>query len=210
MRRSRGFTLLELVIAIGMTAIVAGVIGAALRAAFQVRDRAQAATEVNRATDSAGEIVTADLAYCLPLGGTLATTFTGAVDDVAFYISGSEPKSDVPGDMRKIEYAVVADPDAGQAGQMLVRRVTTNLLAPVMLDPPDEVVCRNVTLCTFGYYDGLAWNDTWDASGHPNALPMAVQMTLELSPLRGSDTPRRTMRIIPLTCATQPAVTGGG
>jgi hypothetical protein len=61
-----------------------------------------------------------------------------------------------------------------------VRRVTTNLLSEVQQVPEDEVLCRNVGQFTLMYFDGTDWVNSWDSTQYDNAMPSAVQMTLEL------------------------------
>ena len=43
-----------------------------------------------------------------------------------------------------------------QPEQVLVRRVTTNLLSQVQVEPQEEVLCRGVRALNFRYFDGTA------------------------------------------------------
>jgi prepilin-type N-terminal cleavage/methylation domain-containing protein len=79
----------------------------------------------------------------------------------------------------RVAYAVRVT-DAGT--RVLVRQVQRNLLADVETGEADDesVVCRGVRTFQLRYFDGTQWLDTWDSSQTGNALPMAVEVTLEL------------------------------
>jgi hypothetical protein len=88
-------------------------------------------------------------------------------------------------DLKQIEYCCQQASDSNQ--QNLVRRVISNLLAPVTPDPTDEIICRDVASLVLSYYDGMTWQNTWDSTstgGQSGYLPVAVQATIEL---RGQD-----------------------
>ena len=154
------FTLLELLLAMAITVIVAGTLAGSLYAAYRVKNAAERAIEVVRATSAAGDIFSRDLTYTLPATGILAGIFTGDIVSVSFYASGTEPRATTQGDCKLIEYGLIPATD-GKSDQMLSRRVTTNLLAPTVTDAPDEQSCRNVTLFSLRYFDGTEWQDSW-------------------------------------------------
>ncbi len=144
--------------------------------------------------------------------GILIGPFEGAVDTVNFCTSGPEPEADLQGDVREVVFLLVPDPNAS-GGQMLVRRVYTNLLAQPILTPPDVVVCRNVQSIAFSYYDGTQWGDTWDSTQQSNALPLGVQITLTLAPTLAGGQAQQTVRLVRLSCGVANASSttiGGG
>ena len=73
----------------------------------------------------------------------------------------------------------------GDPGGVLVRRVNRTLLAPLLETPVDQVLCRNVRSLSFQVYDGTQWVNAWDAGTQNNALPVAVQITLEITDGKG-------------------------
>jgi hypothetical protein len=101
-------------------------------------------------------------------------------------------------------------------GNVLVRRVTTNLLSPSTPTYYDEVVCRGVRSFNLRYFDGSAWQDEWDSTLQDNNSPTAVEVTLELQ--RGdAERPRvvRFTRVFLLSCSalwstTATAAASGG
>ena len=214
MRRARrGFTLLELLLSVVMTAIIAGSLAASLYIAFRARVSAQRAIEANRVIDTVGDVMSRDIANALPPGGILAGTFIGETDSLDFYCTGPESKATVQGDCKRVQFAIVSEAE-GSSQNDLVRYVTTNLLAPILVDPTEELLCRGVQSFSLSYFDGANWNDTWDSSQHNNTLPVAIQLALVLQPLRADDPPIQTVRTITLPCGladtTQISLTGGG
>jgi prepilin-type N-terminal cleavage/methylation domain-containing protein len=206
--KRHGFTLLELLLALAISLVVAAALAASLYTAFRAKNSAMASVEMTRATDLAADSFVRDIANCPPPSGVLRGIFNGVSDDVSFYTTGPEPRAVVQGDIKGVEYALVQE--ASGPGQMLVRRVTTNLLATVQSTPADEIICHDVTGLAFHYFDGTDWQDSWDSTQNNNVLPYAVKFELELAPRPGSDEPRHTVRVIPLSCAPPNTTALGG
>jgi prepilin-type N-terminal cleavage/methylation domain-containing protein len=208
-RRNRGFTLLELLLAMLISVTIAGSLAASLYIAFRARASAEQAVGTTRAIDVAGDLLTRDISNALPPNGILAGLFDGGIDYVDFYCTGPESKTQVQGDCKLVEYALTTDTADGVRLQQpaLVRRVTTNLLSPVQLDPVEETTCRNVDTLAFSYFDGTNWTDTWDSTQHNNTLPVAIQFTLILLPARPDADPIQMVRTISLACGV-PDTTG--
>lgn len=114
-------------------------------------------------------------------------------------------------------------PASAGAPADLVRRVTRNLLAPTEPIPDDEVICRGVTRFMVRYFDGLQWTTEWDSTQYGDALPMAVEVTLELTrpkdPTRAAadeyagavnEAPYRTTKTFFLPCRDEAALLTGG
>ena len=250
--RRRGFTLLELLLAMTMTAIVAGSLYAALRVGFRAEAAAESALEPVRTAELSMSLLRPDFESAVAPAGVLRGAFAGTdqtgdggapADTLEFYTLGDplEPagptQSDgtnaaaggtnmsaaggsalgtaaqggayaasaayatfVPGagDVRMIDLLVVPS----QSGNVLVRRVTTNLLSSSTPAYYDEVVCRGVRSFNLRYYDGSAWQDAWDSTQQENNSPTAVEVTLELQ--RGDpEQPRvrRFTRVFLLSCS---------
>jgi type II secretion system protein J len=215
--RRGGFTLLELVVALGMIAVLAVSLYASVHIAFAARNSAEAAIDPPRSAALALDILQQDLQNALPPGGNFpqGMTFEATqaqddrgheADDVIFFSTAEAPKHiDSNGDVKQIELTVLDPANSTQQGHVLARRVTGNLLAQVTPTPDDEVLCRNVSSLTFQYYTGSEWMPTWDSTQEDNTLPAAVQITLVLErPISGS-TQTRTYsytRVVPLPCST--------
>jgi prepilin-type N-terminal cleavage/methylation domain-containing protein len=183
-----GFTLLEMIVATAIMAILAGSLYATLHTAFRARRSATTAVEETRTADLALAFLQADLESTVVPTGILAGAFLGEPNTDA---SGREADAlllhatapggaavEGVGDIRQVEF--VCEPSDDGTGLVLVRRVTANLLAPTTPEPLEEVLCRNVFLFALRYYDGIDWLDTWDSTQNDNQLPAAVEVTLQL------------------------------
>jgi len=210
---ARAFTLLELLVALAVVAIVLGALFASLRIAFRAKSSTEEAVEPMQRAQIALSFLRRDLESALPPSGVLASLFQGSPadqdnSDLLFDAAvDAPPQATMQTDIRQIEYLVLTE----GSDRLLVRRVTSNLLAPIVPDPDDEVVCRGVVNFSLQYYDGSNWNDTWDSTQQQNALPAAVQISLDLQPATQTAATLHVERLIILPCYVAPAgsTTGG-
>ncbi|MEA2710206.1 MAG: ral secretion pathway protein [Phycisphaerales bacterium] len=231
MRVRRGFTLIEITLALGMAAMLALTMYTALSIAQQARRNSTAAVDQTRSISIAGEILRHDFESVLPPVGQLAGPFVGVrqagantgggdADQIEFFSVGEdEPaRADDPfaEGIRKIQLLVRTD----AASPVLVRRVTRNLMPTVEPAVQEEIICRNVRSFSVKYFDGLAWQENWDSTTLGDVLPMSVAVTLEVddptataAATAAQVSTRRVTRIFPLSCAKPVdlmAAMGGG
>ena len=218
----RGFTLLELLIAMLLVSIVALTLAGSLRIAFKARDSAEASVAPARGADVAADILRVDLESALLPRGLFASSFIGSdgvgaggLDSDSLSFHAAAPAGDeeldlalgLPqGDIRRVELALATVPDTNESA--LVRRVKNNLVTQIETDQThDEVLCRHVVGFGLRYFDGLTWRDTWDSTQEENRLPQAIEVTLDIQPPAPAGQPEqppvRQSRIIRLPCATQ-------
>lgn len=222
--RSSGFTLLELLTALALLSALTVSLYTSLRIAFKGRDHAAETLAPTRAAVVALDLLGADLGSALAPTGILAGEFTGQdartdagkeADTLVFYSCAHAPEDgETAADVRREELALVVQPN--EAEGVLVRRITTNLFSPELLTPREEVLCRHVLAFNLRYFDGTLWQDTWDAATHSNALPNAVELSIEVQRAHApapSDTSApaaadgyRATRVLPLACATPASV----
>jgi general secretion pathway protein J len=220
--RRRGFTLLELLIALGMATLLMASLYGSLHYAFKARERAQAAVEPTRVVAVASDIIRQDLENAQPPTGLLKGPFqaihqgggTADNDTVQFYTLGRDMNAadDDPfaEGIRKVEYAVRSDVNP----PVLVRRITRDLLSPIEQQPEEEVLARDVRSFSLRYYDGATWQEEWDSTTLGDVLPMAVMVTIELNDPQaqpGFASPRKSQRIVTISCGkmTDSATMGG-
>ncbi len=84
----------------------------------------------------------------------------------------------VKGDIRKVALALTTRD--GYKHPVLVKRTTTNLLATQVVEPTEQVLCRDVQSLTMQFYDGSDWYDTWDGSTAEDPLPLLIEITIKL------------------------------
>lgn len=194
----RGFTLIELVLAMGMVAILAVSLYASLKVAFDDQATATAAVEPSRTADIAMQFIRQDLQNALPphdpsmfevppylyLAGAFQGQSSGGAsgsdaDLIFFSTSDAKQHAYGNGEIKRIELTTTSDANQKTC---LVRRCTANLT--VQTSPPpfdEEVLCRGIDSFGLRYFDGTNWNDYWDSTQMtPNELPVAVEVTLTL------------------------------
>ena len=186
----KAFTLLEVLVAMTMAAVLAGSLYATLSAAFRARKAAQAEVADFRRAEFAAEFVCAELREAVVPNGILAGTFYGEDNDnsdtVEFYRVASVNDQDIgQGDIMMVN--LECEPSPTGAGMDLVRRVRRNLLAPTFYDMPGQVLCRGVTSFNLQYYDGTELLNSWDSSTMDNSLPIAI--TVDISVTADEDVP---------------------
>jgi type II secretory pathway pseudopilin PulG len=169
--RPRGTTLLETIVALGLTALVLSALGGAVLRAQEARERATAAADQAAALRTALMQIAADLEAARPPGLLL----TPPPADRAR--AGSElslPEVVRPrGDVHRVVYRL--DPDPG-GGWVLSRREWGGP-GGCALDRPEPAgaaLVGRVRSFRLRASDGEAWSDSW-ASGR---LPRAVEVTI--------------------------------
>jgi prepilin-type N-terminal cleavage/methylation domain-containing protein len=207
----KGFTLLELLAAMSLMVVVSSCLYTALYTGFRAYQTAQTAVDPTLAAVNAIEVIKQDLRGVLPPGTHLAGSFIGTDasgikgvdnDSVEFYTTHifpedsqtaslvvSAPLTDqatdtgVMGGIGKVELLLDEDMEAHDGTYLLLRDVTTNLLAPNEPVPIEQVLCRGVVSLNLRYYDGSDWVDGWDSTSttDPNMLPLAVEVDLQIS-----------------------------
>jgi type II secretion system protein J len=212
-RRSEGFTLLELVVAMFMAALLALALFTAMHIAIRAKRSAANAVEPTRAAAIAADLIRHDFENVLPPNGILAGPLVGTHqgggagsdnDTIDFYsLESDSPASDAPlsEGIRKIELAITND----GGSPALVRRVTRDLLSSTGdASAEQEIIARNVRGFSLRYYDGTNWQTDWDTTTL-NVLPVAVLIVVDLNdPGAGnapSAQPRRATRVVALSCA---------
>jgi general secretion pathway protein J len=169
-RRHRGFTLVEMITAVAIIAVIAASLYGSVRIALTARQRSEANIAVGRMLRHTIDRMCVDLLGATPADGVLQREFVGEADWLRFCCNTARDGADV----QLVEYAAVEDGD----GVNIVRRVTRNLLAQVEALPDERVIAANVQSMLLRYYDGYDWLDQWDAATADGRLPLAVEITV--------------------------------
>jgi len=219
--RSRGFSLLELVLAMAMAAMLALSLYTAFNVATRAHRTAMRAVEPIRAGSIAMDIVQRDfesvppplpadnindLRLNAPFYGQHQPAGAGDNDTVAFCSIGADPidagadvteASPLSEGTRRIEYFVTTD----GAEPALIRRVTRNLMPAMEAHAEDEVLVRGVRSFSLRYYNGTSWQEDWDSTTLDDSLPFSVAITLDLGDANADAPAKRVTRVVPLACA---------
>ena len=192
MPTARGFTLLEVLIATVIVAILTLALYTSLYSSHKAHDIALAVIAPVRAADHGLDMISMEVQAALPPTGILASLFEGVDqttgdgldrDIVRFYAhhDAIEPLEEyaTAADVRWVEFGLSESIDDKYFN--LTRSVTYNLLATIQNEPIEHIICRQVRSLNFRYYDGTEWLDTWDSSTRENQLPLAVEIRIEIN-----------------------------
>jgi type II secretion system protein J len=189
--RAGGFTLLEVVIATAVGAIVLLVINTTFFTALRLNNTTTERLATDLELQRALGIVRRDLAgvmlpgnngvFAGPLQTTLASSLTqGTYGDKVgpnLYtntgsVDGWNPFSEV----QLVDYYLAPATD-GSDTKVLVRAVTRNLLSPQATTPDLQTLLTRVTDARIEFYDGTAWTSAWDSAA-TGTMPSAIRFQI--------------------------------
>lgn len=194
-----GFTLLELLLATAIGAIVLLVINATFFAALRLHNTTHEKIDDDLVVERTLGIVRKDLAgIMLPpnpqattskLSGQLTSdvistnTLDGSSERVTPDIYTSSGKIDgwTPyAEVQMVSYYLSPAAD-GAPTKNLVRVLTRNLLPAIEATTEDQTLLTGVNSAAISYFDGENWLDTWDSTT-TSSLPTAIKFSLVLAP----------------------------
>jgi len=187
-RHAGGFTLIEVLIAVAIFAIVLAAINTVFYSALRLRNRSAAAFDEALPVQQAVAIIKRDLANLVVPGGTLSgvlqtTASTNAVAGQVspdFYTSAGLLDNIAPwGDIERVSYLLL-DSTNRAPGMDLYRAVTRNLLSQTQDPPAQQRLMSGVQGLVFYFYDGNQWVDSWDSAAQTN-LPLAIKVQIQLA-----------------------------
>jgi len=197
----KAFTLIEMLLAVAICAIVLVAINGVFATAVRLRDKTSDAIEESLPINRALDAMERDLRGAVGPGGFLAGDFKcgaqamGATMGLSgeagnagldFFTSTGVIGDKAPwGDLQEVFYELKAPTDRNQAGMDLVRCVNRNLLATTTQTPEIQWLMGNVQNLQFDCYDGTQWQPTWDTSTGNTNLPVAVRIRISLVPKQG-------------------------
>jgi type II secretion system protein J len=217
---ARGFTLLELLIATAVGAIVLLVIQTTYFSALRLHNTTHARIDQDLEMQRALAIVRRDFAGLMLPGGTFAGQFqsessatfgsenhgeriTPDMCTSTGRIDGFNPFSEA----QRVAYYLADGAERGSnSTKNFVRVVTRNLLPVQESDEgEDQVLLEGVLSATVSFYDGTAWTDTWDSEA-TSTLPRALKLSLVMAPHEASQsTPAPIDLVVPVLVRTTTA-----
>lgn len=214
-RRVAGFTLLEVLLAVVVFAVVLVAMHYVFHGALRLRNRTTASLEEAVPLHQALAVIQRDLANLTSPGGTLAgplqtaptgttATLLGRVAPDFYTTVGVLRDTDPWPELQRVTYRLTS-PTNDCPGLELFRSVTRNLLADVEDTPEDQFLLGGVETVTFQYYDGTSWRYDWDSTGEMTAdltsgLPRAIKVEIVLtSALTNRVEPEPIELVVPVT-----------
>lgn len=189
----KGFTLLELLLAVAIFGIVLAAINTVFFGALRLRNKTTQAIEEALPVQQTLALLKRDL-QGLMVPGTLAGPFQTSVagglmeqqaSTVFFTCTGAMDDLSPFADVQKVAYTL-RNADTQTAGRDLVRIVNRNILA-TQEQPYEQWLMSGVESLQFSFYDGSTWKEFWDsttpdlATGRTNLLPRAIKVQLQLA-----------------------------
>ena len=186
-----GFTLIEILLAVAIFAIVLVGMHLVFHGALRLRNKTTASLEAAVPLQQALSILQRDLANLAApgtnLAGHLQTTPTnttarviGQVSPQFFTAVGVLDDTTPWSEVQRVTYRLT-EPTNDTEGLDLYRSVTRNLLALIEDTPEDQFMMGGVETVTFQFYDGTQWRYDWDSTTDPTILPGAIKVELLLT-----------------------------
>ncbi|MBI4617773.1 MAG: prepilin-type N-terminal cleavage/methylation domain-containing protein [Planctomycetes bacterium] len=205
------FTLLEILVAGALVALVAAAALSLLESSTTAKKRIEARAERRSVADGALSRIAADLSGAVATGTATDTGFLGndeeedelAVDTLEFLTLAGRPdrsRGAPESDFRRVKYYLDGDEETEDEG--LVRE-ELSLLTGISFFGENlyeaEELASEVVELDLQYYDGSAWQDEWDSNVNQGA-PRAVRVSVGLSPEEEDsvEEPERWVRVIAL------------
>jgi type II secretion system protein J len=195
---AHAFTLMEMILAIGISAIVLITICSVFFAAIRLRDATQNLVDSETPVDQALVVMERDLECAMtPTNGTTKIlsgdfrignlTSVGISQPVSiemFTATGNLTDSKPWGDIQRVTYELRDPVNPTGPGKDLIRTVTRNLMPVATPDAEDQWMVSGVQSITFSGFDGTQWWNTWDTTGVTSVntnLPIAVKVDIQFT-----------------------------
>lgn len=189
---ARAFTLIELILAISIVAVVIGAMSTVLFSAMRLRERTLAMVDRSAPLQQAVDLIRRDFQCAVPPSRVLSGPFragqitgTGVTQPVAieFHTATGALRPEEPwADVQRVSYSVRTATTLGTQGKELVRYVTRNLLSTLNPEVDEQWLLGGVDAVQVLCYDGNSWQDSWDtSSGSTTNLPQAVIFRIRMA-----------------------------
>jgi type II secretion system protein J len=195
MNNAAAFTLIEMILAIGVAAIVLIAANAVFFTALHLRDATSDAVDTASPIDQSLTLLRRDLECAVTpkpsgvlsgdfkIGNVTSTGISDPVSAEIYTADGALNDNEPWGDIQRVTYEL-KNSTTGASGKDLYRSVTRNLLTTATPDVEDQLMIRGVDSVQFSAYDGSQWNDAWDTTDTTSAntnLPFAVRVDIQLT-----------------------------
>jgi type II secretion system protein J len=185
---STGFTLIEVLLALMISAVVLVIVSSVFASALKLQEHASASVDQSLPIERALSIMRKDIKNSIAPGGMLAGPLqsgpaqSGDVNaGIQIYTTTGVMMPNAPwSEIQKVTYGLQAPTDSSANGKDLVRTVTRNLLSTSTEDDDEQFLASGVESLSFSYFDGANWLDTWDDTTETN-LPNAIRVSLQMA-----------------------------
>ena len=196
--RSRAFTLIEMILAVGIAAIVLISINAVFFSALHLREATTNAVDEATPLEQTFTILRRDLQCVVTPNPTAAMSLRGSfrtgniasvgvadtVNAEIYTATGALREHEPWGDIQRVTYGLKNSTAAAGAGKDLIRSVTRNLLSGTTPEIEEQFLLGGVESVQFVCYDGIQWLDEWDTTSVSSVntnLPSAVRVLIQMA-----------------------------
>ncbi len=192
------FTLIELILAVGIAAIVLISINAVFFGALRLRNATTEAVDEATPMEQAFAVMRRDFQCAVTPNPTAVASLSGGfragniasvgvADTVNAEIhtaTGALHENQPWGDIQRVTYGVKSPAAAAGPGKDLIRTVTRNLLSSTTPEIEEQFLLGGVESVQFLCYDGAQWLTEWDTTSVSSVntnLPSAVRVRLQMA-----------------------------
>ena len=195
--KTRAFTLIEVMIAMAVFAIVMAAINGIFWGALRLRNKSVESIDAAMPKERALAMMRNDLANIVPPSGRFFSAFTtiGATTNANGMAVNNMPGQNSPeftttggviddntmwGDVQRVSYQLQLSTN-DTAGKDLYRTVKRNLTPAVQQTSDQQPILTGVQSIFFYYHDGSIWKETWDSTNETLILPRAIKVQLQMA-----------------------------
>jgi len=198
-RGRKAFTLIEIMLAVAIFAIVLVAINGVFYSALRLRRKASEAIEQSLPIQQTLAIIKRDLQGLVAPGGTLTGPLQSGVAITGNTVGGSSSMDQQGGtviytatgiidetspwaNVQKVSYSLRQPMlQTSRGGRDLFRLVTRNLLPVAQEEVEEQWLMGDVQQLQFSFYDGTGWRNTWDSTTETTVLPQAIKVEIDLA-----------------------------
>lgn len=182
-----GFTLLEILLAVAVFAIVLAAINSVYFSALRLRNKTTESIEAAVPLQRTVDLLRSDLLQLVPPGGSLSgplktseqRSIPGFQNAVFvgpdFYTLSTRMDAMSPwAGIQRVNYLLVPSTNRLDSGYQLIRSAQPNLLSELEPAPDYEILMNGVLQMQYQYFDGTQWLDSWDSESEDTSLPYAI------------------------------------
>ena len=195
--RQEGFTLIEVLVAVAILAVVATLLFASFRQSFGTTERVSLDAVPFDQARGVFEIVGKELSSTVWSAANAKSVFLGQektesarrLDELTFTTDAHARVVPDATETRRAQVTYFLDPSGPQGAYRLVHQEETNLLSETAGSIQAVALAEHVSEFHLEYYDGATWRQKWDAKAEFR-IPRAVRVTVVFSAPGGSGVER--------------------
>jgi general secretion pathway protein J len=191
-RAPRGFTLIEMMLAIGVLALILTMLASSFSTIAHSKVHAEGRLMVDREGRALLWQLTKELRnavqtpYAVSNVGLFGTGHMGngaAIDTLTLSTFSGGHRRAITGMTPEtiVTYNLTANPN--QPGWYILQRSQQSGLLTNAVTPQTTVLADNILSLHFRYFDGQTWNESWESSSFPRGrqLPVAVAIQIQMA-----------------------------